>query len=66
VLTSIDLINSSEMNINFYQSIFAAIVAFITALLSINILMRIIQGSTFNIFIIYRVMFGFILLYFYA
>ena len=65
-LTSLDLLNSSEININLYQSLFAAIVAFITAILSINILMRIIQGSTFNIFIIYRVMLGFILLYFYA
>ena len=36
------------------------------ALLSINIMMRIIQNSTFNIFIIYRVLLGFILLYFYA
>ncbi len=66
VLTSLDLLNSSEININLYQSLLAAIVAFITAFLSINIMMRIIQGSTFNIFIIYRVILGFILLYFYA
>ncbi|MDC3075167.1 undecaprenyl-diphosphate phosphatase [Pelagibacteraceae bacterium] len=66
VLTSFDLIISAEVNINLYQSLFAAIVAYITALLSINIMMKIIQRYTFNIFIIYRVILGFILLYFYA
>ena len=66
VLTSLDLMNSAEININLHQSLFAAFVACITALLSINIMMRIIQRSTFNIFIIYRVLLGFILLYFYA
>ena len=66
VLTSLDLLSSSEVNINLYQSLFAAIVACITALISINIMMRIIQNSSFNIFIIYRVLLGFILLYFYA
>ena len=66
VLTSFDLMSSAEVNINFYQSLFAAFVACITALVSINIMMRIIQSSTFNIFIIYRVLLGFILLYFYA
>ena len=66
VLTSLDLISSSEVNINLYKSLFAAFVACITALVSINIMMRIIQSSTFNIFIIYRVLLGFILLYFYA
>ena len=66
VLTSFDLMSSAEVNINLYQSLFAAFVACITALVSINIMMRIIQRSTFNIFIIYRVLLGFILLYFYA
>ncbi len=65
-LTSLDLLNSSQININLYQSLFAAIIACITAFLSINIMMRIIQASTFNIFIIYRVILGFVLLYFYA
>ncbi len=66
VLTSLDLMSSTHVNINLYQPLFAAIVACITALVSINIMMRIIQRSTFNIFIIYRVLLGFILLYFYA
>ena len=66
VLTSLNLISNAEVNINLYQSLFAAIVAYITALVSINLMMQIIQKSSFNIFIIYRVMLGFILLYFYA
>ena len=66
VLTSFDLMSSANENINLHQSLFAAFVACITALVSINIVMRIIQSSTFNIFIIYRVLLGFILLYFYA
>ena len=66
VLTSYDFMSNSDVNINLYQSLFAAIVAFITALISIKIMMQIIQRSTFNIFIIYRVLLGFILLYFYA
>ena len=66
VLTSLDLISSSALNINLYQSLFSAIIACITALISINIMMKIIQRSSFKIFIIYRVLLGFILLYFYA
>jgi len=66
VLTSFDFMSSANENINLFQSLFAAIVACITALVSINIMMRIIQSSTFNIFIIYRVLLGFILLYFYV
>jgi len=66
VLTSIDAFSTSFNNIDITQSIFAATVAFITALLSINLMMQLIQKSTFNIFIIYRVMLGFVLLYFYA
>ncbi len=66
VLTSINLIGSSIENIYLSQSIFAAFISCITALLSINLMMSLIQRSSFNIFIIYRVMLGFILLYYYA
>ena len=66
ILTSIDLVSKSVININLYQSIFAAFIACLTALLSINLMMHFIQRSNFNIFIIYRVMLGFILLYFYV
>ena len=66
LLTSYDFMSNPDVNINFNQSLFAATVACITALVSIKIMMQIIQRSTFNIFIIYRVLLGFILLYFYA
>ena len=66
VLTTLDLATNTDININLYQSLFAAFIACITALLSINIMMQIIRRSTFNIFIIYRVLLGLILLYFYA
>ena len=66
LLTSYDFMSNPDVNINLYQSLFAATVACITALVSIKIMMQIIQRSTFNIFIIYRVLLGFILLYFYA
>ena len=65
-LTSIELYSKDISNFNFTQSLFASVVACVTALLSINFMMRLLQKSTFNIFIIYRVMLGFILLYFYA
>ena len=66
ILSTYDVINNPSININLPQSIFASIVACFTALLSIHLMMNLIQRSTFNIFIIYRVMLGFILLYFYA
>ena len=66
VLISLEAFSSSSYNFNINQSLFAAVVSCITALLSINLMMRLIQNSTFNIFIIYRVILGFILLYFYA
>ena len=66
ILSTFDLINNPLINVNLLQSIFASLVACFTALLSIHFMMYFIQRSTFNIFIIYRVMLGFILLYFYA
>jgi len=66
ILSTYDLINNPLINVNLPQSIFASLVACITAFFSIHFMMYFIQRSTFNIFIIYRVMLGFILLYFYA
>ena len=51
---------------NLFQSILAAFVAFITALLSIHIMMKILQFTNFNIFIIYRIILGITLLIFYV
>ncbi|MDC0216810.1 undecaprenyl-diphosphate phosphatase [Pelagibacteraceae bacterium] len=52
--------------VNVYQSFFASLVAFITALLSIIFLMRFIKKTSFNIFIIYRIILGIILLVIYV
>ena len=52
--------------VNLSQSIFAAIVACVIALLSIHVMMRIIQKTNFNVFIFYRIFLGFVLLVFYA
>ena len=48
--------------INIYPSIFAASIAFLTAILSINFMMKLIQITNFNLFIIYRIILGIILL----
>ena len=65
-LSIFDVISDPINNTNVLQSFFAAIVACITALLSIHFMMKIIQKTNFNLFIIYRILLGFILLFFYA
>ena len=51
---------------NLTQPIIATFVAFITAIFSIHIMMKIIQFTNFNIFIIYRIILGIALLTIYA
>ena len=53
-----------EVNLN--ESLFATFVAFITALSSIHFMMRLLQFTNFNLFIIYRILLGIIILFFYA
>ena len=65
-LSSIHLLNSEISQTNLVQPLFSAFVACITALLSINIMMKLIKKGNFNLFIIYRILLGFLLLYFYA
>jgi undecaprenyl-diphosphatase len=65
-LSIFDVINDPINNTNVLQSLFASIVACITALLSIHFMMKLIQQTNFNLFIIYRIILGFILLFFYA
>jgi len=63
----LSLINVSKENyvdVNLSQSFTAAIVAFITALLSIIFLMKKLMTFNFNIFIIYRFLVGILLLLF--
>ena len=63
-LSFIKIFNEEYIKINFYQSSFATIVSFITALLSIIFLMNFIKKFNFNFFIIYRVLLGILLLLF--
>ena len=65
-LSLINIFNDEYVAANLYQSFSAALVAFITALLSIIFLMRFIKKASFNIFIIYRIVLGIILLVFYV
>ena len=65
-LSIFDAISDPINNTYVLQSFFAAIVACITALLSIHFMMKLIQKTNFNLFIIYRIILGCILLFFYA
>jgi len=65
-LSLINILNEEYVAVNLYQSFFASLVAFITALLSIIFLMRFIKKANFNIFIIYRIFLGIILLVIYV
>ena len=65
-LSFINIFNEEYVAVNVYQSFFASLVAFITALLSIMFLMRFIKKANFNIFIIYRIILGIILLVVYV
>ena len=63
-LSLINVFKDEYVEVNFYQSFSAAIIAFITALLSITFLMNFIKKFNFNIFIIYRILLGILLLLF--
>ena len=65
-LSLINVYNEEQVVVNFYHSFSAALVAFIAALLSIMFLMRFIKQANFNIFIIYRIVLGIILLVIYV
>jgi undecaprenyl-diphosphatase len=65
-LSLINILNEEYVVVNLYQSFFASLVAFITALLSIMFLMRFIKKANFNIFIIYRIVLGIILFIIYV
>ena len=65
-LSFINIFNEEYVAVNLYQSFSAALVAFITAFLSIIFLMRFIKKANFNIFIIYRIILGIILLVVYV
>ena len=51
---------------NLTQPIIASLISFITAILSIHLMMKILKYTNFNIFIIYRIVLGIALLAIYA
>ena len=61
-----DLAKDPDSMVNVQQSMFAALIACITALISIHFMMRVIQNSNFNLFIFYRICLGIVLLVIYA
>ena len=65
-LSLINVFNEEQAVVNFYKSFSAALVAFISSLLSIIFLMKFIKQANFNIFIIYRIILGIILLIVYV
>ena len=65
-LSTIDLYTLEIHNFKLIQPIFSSIIAFVTALVSIHFMMKILQFTNYNIFIIYRILMGISLLIFYA
>jgi undecaprenyl-diphosphatase len=65
-LSLINIFSEEYVAVNLYQPFSASLVAFITALLSIIFLMKFIKNANFNIFIIYRIFLGIILLIVYV
>ena len=63
-LFDINFLNNNSVNIS--QTFIAMFVAFITAILSIHMMMKILQFTNFNFFIIYRIILGIALLAIYA
>ena len=61
-----DLAKDPDSMVNVQQSMFAALIACITSLISIHFMMRVIQNSNFNLFIFYRICLGIVLLVIYA
>ena len=65
-LALFDIFRSDFQATDLTQPLMAAIVSFLTAILSIHALMRILKFTNFNFFIIYRIILGITLLVFYA
>ena len=65
-LSLLNFFKDETLKVDIAQSFSSALVAFITALFSIIFLMKFIKEANFNIFILYRVLLGIILLSFYV
>ena len=65
-LSLTDILYLNKTDLNFMQPIISALIAFATALISIHAMMKIIKITSYNIFIICRILLGIALLIFYA
>ena len=65
-LALLDIYFMQETLVDLTQPIIATIISFVTAILSIHVMMKILQFTNFNIFIIYRILLGITLLIIYA
>ena len=65
-LALLDIYSMQETLVDLIQPIIATIISFVTAILSIHVMMKILQFTNFNIFIIYRILLGITLLIIYA
>ncbi len=65
-LSCFNLYKTNFNEVNLLQPFFSALVSCFTALISIKFMMKLIKLSNFNLFIIYRILLGFLLLFFYA
>ena len=66
ILALLDIYFIQEIVIDLTQPIIATIISFVTAIISIHIMMKILQFTNFNIFIIYRILLGITLLLIYV
>ena len=66
LILALSIFFSDFKEVNLNESLFATFIAFITALSSIHFMMRLLQFTNFNFFIIYRILLGIIILFFYA
>ena len=65
-LALLDVLSFGFQSIDLIQPFIASIVSFITAIFSIHIMIKILQFTNYNIFIIYRILLGITLLLIYA
>ena len=61
-LILLEIYQSNQIYLNFNNTIISMIISFITALISINFMIAILKRTIYNIFIIYRILLGSIIL----
>ena len=66
ILALLDIYSMQDITIDLTQPIIATFFSFVTAIISIHTMMKILQFTNFNIFIIYRILLGITLLIIYA